>query len=181
MNRVLKPGGRAVINLVYNLEFRDFERFKETVAELGFRVDDAYSGEVEAGDRYRSQLVVLEKVADVEKTTPEELSDKIGKVKRDGLKFGKTKKKLKDSRLIVTEFNIGEHQMRINFNEDDKEVYEEEQSLLVQGGVLKDRYGSIEEIPAQEIIDNNFVRIRVGQKYLLFKKLIKGSGVVIVR
>ena len=71
--------------------------------------------------------------------------------------------------------------MDIQLNDADKAVYSEEQSFLQQAEELKAMYGGIRQIPASEIIAKGFVRILIGKKYVLFKKMEKGSGAVVVR
>ena len=60
-------------------------------------------------------------------------------------------------------------------------VLAEERELLEQGEKLKQKYKNVASIPAKEIINNNFIRIKIGKKYILFKKLQKGTGVVIIK
>ena len=182
MNRTLKTGGKVVVNLIYSLELKDLEQFEQAVEALGFRVVDQFTGDVEVGDRYRSHVVTLEKVSNIDpELTMEEISEQMGKEKREGLKFTKTDTKVKDSRRIITEFAINGKKFGVNFSKKDKEVWEEEQQLLHQGEQLRDKYGGVDKISAADIIDNNFVRVRSGKKYILFKKLTKGSGVVIIK
>ncbi len=182
INRTLKTGGKVVLNLIYSLELKDFEEFKKAVGVLGFKVVDSYSGDIEVGDRYRSQIITLEKVANIDQSlTAEDISEQMGKEKREGLKFAKTDTRVKNSRRIITEFSIGGKKFDVNFNRKDREVWEEEQSLLKQGEQLRDKHGGVEKIPTAEIVDNGFVRIKSGKKYILFKKLTKGSGVVIIK
>ncbi|TAN33255.1 methyltransferase domain-containing protein [Patescibacteria group bacterium] len=181
-NRILKEGGKAIINLIYTLEPKDFEKFKEAAEVLGFRIVDGYTGEVSADKQYLSRVITLEKIKNLDtKLTTEDMSGQLGKEKLEGLKFKKTEAKLKDSRQILTSFKLGGAKIDVHFNEDDLMVLKEEQELLREGESLKRKYTKIVNIPPQEIIDHNFVRIKIGKKYILFKKLSKGSGVVIVK
>ncbi len=182
INRVLKPGGKAIINLIYSLELKEPDKFKEAVEELGFKIVEDYSGEVTVGDQYRSRVITLEKVKNIDNTlTPAQVSENLGEEKREGLKFSPTKTGVKNSRRIVTEFELGAKKMPVNFNEGDRVVLAEERELLEQGEKLKQKYKNVASIPAKEIINNNFIRIKIGKKYILFKKLQKGTGVVIIK
>lgn len=179
-NRVLKPGGRIVLNFIYSMEFRDPAKFNIFAEKLGFRVVEEYSGEAKEGDRYRSGVVTLEKVSDIE-GTPETIIDSIDAKDYSGLKFRKTEGGLRNQRKIVDQFELGGRKFDVRFNEQDKAVRDEERRLLELGEGLKKQYGSIAAIPKPEVIEKGFVRIRVGEKYLLFKKLDKGTGAVIVK
>ena len=118
INRVLKPGGKAIINLIYSLELKEPDKFKEAVEELGFKIVEDYSGEVTVGDQYRSRVITLEKVKNIDNTlTPAQVSENLGEEKREGLKFSPTKTGVKNSRRIVTEFELGAKKMPVNFNE----------------------------------------------------------------
>ena len=181
MNRVLKPGGKALINLVYNIELKNYDKFKRVIKDLGFRIEEKYTGEIVVKDQYRSTLITLQKVEDAGGFSIDEIAEIVGIEDLGGLKFTRANRSLKNSRQIVTDFELKGRNLPINFNNDDKEVYEEEQSLLQQGNELKNRFRSIENIPAQNIIEKDFVRIKAGKKYILFKKLTKGSGVVLIK
>lgn len=71
INHVLKTGGRAVVSMIYTMELLSMELFKQTVETLGFKVIDEYSGDVEAGSQFRSQIVTLEKVSDTSQDSQE--------------------------------------------------------------------------------------------------------------
>jgi len=184
-NRVLKVGGRAVIGLIYSFVLKDTEKFREAIEPLGFRLVDEYSGEAVAGDRYQSHIVTLEKVKSLDPAIGvDEMNEQLGKEKSDGLKFEKSETKLKDSRRIITSFELAGKKKQIQLNQEDQLVWQDEQQAVGQGEFLKKKYGSIENIPRESIITNNFVRLRIDEKnkkYILFKKLAKNSGVVVVK
>jgi ubiquinone/menaquinone biosynthesis C-methylase UbiE/superfamily II DNA or RNA helicase len=182
MNRVLKMGGKVVINLMHTREFKNKEKFQEAANALGFSIVDAFTDDVTVQDRYRSGLVTLEKVADIETKAPiETISSQLGKEKLEGLKFTKMDSKIKDSRRMITSFELHGQIVPIKLNETDQEILQEEQMVLQQGEELKATYGSVESIPPASIIQNSFIRIKSGEKYILFKKLTKGAGVVVVK
>lgn len=182
MNRVLKLGGKVVLNLIYSLELKNFDQFREAINVLGFKIVDSFTGEVEVGSQYKSQVITLEKTNSLDPNIKvDDLSDELGKEKREGLKFTKSDARIKNSRQIVTDFELGGKHLDVNFNQKDRTVWEEEQGFIAQGEQLKLKYENISKIPAKEIVENNFVRIRIGEKYILFKKLTKGSGVVIIK
>lgn len=181
MNRVLKISGKLVLNLIYSLELKHPAKFKELVENLGFRLVEQYTDEVVSGNQYRSQVITLEKIENLDSTeTIEDLAESLGS-QLDGLKFKNADKQVKNSRPIITEFKLHDQIVPVNFNESDKQVLEEEQALLKQGKNLKSQYEKIEAIPAKEIIENKFIRVKAGKKYVLFKKLTKGTGAVVVK
>lgn len=182
MNRVLKIGGRAVISLIYSYGLKHPELFRESVKELGFEVREASTGESTSGSFFRSYIITLEKKRDLDPNlTVDEINIRMSKEMRDGLKFKEIKGRLKDSRRILTGVEFNGRLLPIHLNEEDREAYVEEQQILKQGEELRDRHGDIRRIPPAEIVENGFVRIRSGKKYVLFKKLERGSGVVLVR
>ncbi|OGH12160.1 MAG: hypothetical protein A2857_03230 [Candidatus Levybacteria bacterium RIFCSPHIGHO2_01_FULL_36_15] len=180
MNRVLKTGGKTVINLMYSLDLRDVEKFKEVARVLGFEVLDEYSGEVEVGNQYKSRIITLQKQRDIEEGF-ETLAENMSKDNIDGLKWKKTSKALKNSRKIVKEFEMNGQKYQINFNEDDYSLMLEEEKVTAGGERLKSIYGKIKNIPKEDIVHSGYVRILLGKNYVLFKSLGKGKGVVIIK
>lgn len=187
VNRVLKPGGRALINLIYSIDFMDFEHFHTVANTLGFRVVEEYSGAIEEGRNYRSRLVTLEKerelpsAEDGSATDNWGLLDAIGVENRDGLRFAKQEARLKDTRRILQSFMLGEQRHNVLLNENDQRILAEEQSVLDDAASLQRIFGSIKDIPKEDVVRSGFIRILVETKYILFKKLEQGNGIVVVR
>ncbi len=179
LNRVLKEGGRAVLNMVHTLDFKDEEKFEEVVEVLGFHKVSELSGEVEEGDNYRSKVIVLEKQADVDmefNELVELLSDDW-----DGLKFRTNKRRLGDSKRIIGKFHLNGQNMAVNFNQHDRTVMEEETQLIGEGEGLKQQYGGVETIPPEEVINREYIRFYNGKRYVLFKRLTTDKGYVLVK
>jgi ubiquinone/menaquinone biosynthesis C-methylase UbiE len=181
MNRVLKPGGRTVINMIYSLELGDPDAFDKAIDAFGFRVVKDYSGEVVVGETYKSKVLVLEKTRQIEV----EFDDTVAELKEGDLlkafKFKRNDKRLRDSRGVITEFSVGGKDVVIPLNKEDRQVFDEEQETLRVGRALKKNYGSIEDIPRSEIIDRGFTRIHNGKRYVLFHRLKQGGGAVVVK
>lgn len=177
INRVLKPGGKAVLNLIYTLDLKDVQKFQGVAASLGFRMLDEYSGEVITGDNYRSRVITLEKENDIDQPS----ESLVSRDNYDGIKFKKTNLGLKDSRRILRELRLSDNNFQIEFNQQDQQVAQEEIEVMAEGEMLKAMYGSIDNIPKEEIISRNFVRILIGKRYVLFKKLVRGEGVVVLK
>ncbi len=180
INRVLKVGGKAVLNLMYNADIKDFEQFQKIAETLGFKITEEYTGEVIVGNRYRSRVITLEKVEEIDKEL-NAVIDSLDKKTYDGLKFSPGGRSLKDSRKIVQEFNINGENHHVNFNREDQVVLEEEERINTEGEELKNQFGGIKEIPKDVIIQKGYARIFYGNKYVLFKKLQNNNGVVIIR
>lgn len=181
MNRVLREGGRAVINMIYSLEFRDPERFRDAVELLGYEIVEEASGEVRQGDRYSSRLLTLEKRHDVTLTLEELIAQLGEKDLLKAFKFKQTEGKLRDSRRILSSFEFGGRSNEVKFNDEDRAVLEEEQKVTADGNALKTKYKEIQAIPRDVVIANGFVRMNNGKRYVLFKKLTKGPGAVVIR
>ena len=182
-SRILKVGGKAVISLIYSMELADMEKFAEVADMLGFKVVGDYSGSVETGKAYNSQLITLEKVRNTDSDiSAEDLSDTMTKEQNESLKFSKNKRGLKDSRQVITSFNLNGQAIEIRLNTKDQKVWEEEHAIKKLGKELKNQYGSIQDVPKSEVVNNGFVRLKITEdKYILFKKLTAGTGAVIVR
>lgn len=182
MNRVLKKEGKAVIDLVYSLDFKDFESFRKNIQKFGFEIDENYTGDVDSDLNYKSKVITLKKVKDLgDDFSLEKLVATMDRSHTNGFKFQDIEGKLKDSRRIITSFRIGDREFQVNFNSSDGRVYEEEQAIIRKAQELNFEYSGIENIPAQEIIDNNFIRLLSGQHYILFKRLTTGPGGVVVK
>ncbi len=192
-NRVLKVGGRLVLNNIYSLDLKDDLLFKEAVYALGFDVVQEYTGEVTGGNNYLSKVFTLQKR---ENPGPgmnaEIIANAIGTDHFNGFKFKKRKVELKDTRRVLTEMNIdngtvdekGEKKhlaLNIALNQTDRRTLEEEREITAAGEELKQQYGGIENIPRDVIVENNFIRILVGKNYVLFKKVPSASGAVVIR
>ena len=181
MNRVLAGGGQAVINLLYSLRFKNQDKFKNVVEAAGFRIVPEYTGDVSSGPYYQSHCVVLEKVRDVNPDFDKFVAE-VGKENFDGIKFSDTGvSSLRNSRRIVTEFTVNNETVPVAFNTEDRELLNEEQSILREGEALRQEYGSIRQIPKEEIVSRGFLKIYNGKNYRLLKKSNKIGGFVDIR
>lgn len=187
LHRVLKVGGRAVINSIYSLDIRDEAKLREVVETVGFRLVEEYTGEASSGRNYQSKVYTLEKQHDFGWTLPETLQ-LIGRENHDGLKFRRTDIKLRDTRRIVKAFSLDRldggsliDQIPVAFNRADFQVLVEEESIIHEGEGLKHQFGSIADIPRDIIIDRDFIRVRIGKRYALFKRLETAGGVVVLK
>ncbi|MCX6780749.1 MAG: SNF2-related protein, partial [Candidatus Magasanikbacteria bacterium] len=179
MNRVLKNGGRAVISMIYSMQMLDMEKFKLFAEATGFHLVEDYSGLAENGGRFSSQIITLEKFADAQKTA-QDIFKEVGQENHSGLKMGNTEKILKNYREILTGFFLDGRAKTVDLNDSDRAVLHEEKELTDKVAELKVRYKTIRDIPPEEVISNGFVRMLAGKNYLLFKRLTKASGVVIL-
>ncbi|GEM_PF-1763982 len=180
MNRVLKTGGKAIINMVYSLDFKDEDRFKTITSLLGFEVVQGYSGEVVSGNNYRSKVFTLRKVKDINDSYHGTVPG-VSKEYWKGLKFTGSRAKVKESRKIIKDFSMDGKTLPVKFNPEDSAILKEEENVVARGEQLKSLYGGIKEISREDIISSGFTRLFNGKRYLLFKKLEKGSGVVIIK
>jgi superfamily II DNA or RNA helicase/SAM-dependent methyltransferase len=186
LNRVLKVGGRGIINMIYSLEYRSEEKFRHVLNSLGFEIDEENSGKIEVGKNYSSHFIVIRKVTDLLPPKSggdnvEELLRIVGNENLEGLKFVENRQSLKDSRKIVRSFKLNNSEREVVFNSVDTNVYAEEQEIEGTGKALKTQYEGIENIPKPKIIERGFTRILLKDRYLLFKKLKGGGGVVVVK
>lgn len=181
MNRVLKVGGVALISLIYSLDLRDEEGFKKIIDNLGFKVVENYSGQVNSGDNYKSRLIMLEKMADISIKENKNINDDIV----EGLNLDKTDEVIKNQRKIIKDFMIGDKKIAINLNDEDYRLLTEEESATNTGESLKKKYGSVEKIPVAELEKYDFTLFQIPsrdkKKYLLFKTLGDKKGCVVIK
>lgn len=181
LNRVLVNEGVAVINLMHNLDLKDREAFGVAIEKVGFKVLEEHSGEVSSANNFRSRVLALQKVSNCPQDTAS-LVQSIGSQLLNGFKLKKTSVKLKDSRKIATTFILnGKRKIETRLNLNDKKVLDEEQATLHQMSQLKRQYGSIQDIPKEEVYRSGLARIFTGKTYVLFKRLNSADGAVIGR
>ncbi|MBI4028808.1 MAG: methyltransferase domain-containing protein [Candidatus Blackburnbacteria bacterium] len=179
MNRVLKTGGKVVINMVYSDSLRDSAKFRNAMSILGFKVVDGYMGDVSSGQNYASHLITLEKERAVAGDV-KDIADQLGH-NTGGLKFRRNNLRLRDTRPIIEQFNLNDQKHEVHLNRTDIEIKEEERLVTDQAERLKFVYGSVRDIPREEVIQHGFVRLLRGKTYVLFKKLQRGLNVVVVK
>lgn len=179
-NRVLKKGGRLILNNIYSLDLKNEELFEELIWSLGFKIIPEYSGKATDSGTYSSQIFTLEKV-EYPGLSAQEIAQLIGKDHYDGLKFVRSNTKLKDTRKVLEQTILNDTVIPVNLNEKDRSILEFEKQTTSLGEDLKSQYGGIENIPTDEIISQGFVRILIGNKYVLFKKVPEAEGAVIIK
>lgn len=181
LNRVLKVGGSGIINMMYTLDFKSLEGFREVAEKTGFKIVEKYSGEVESGQHFRTRMITLEKVRDCTESAGE-IIKQLSPSSIKGLKLKRLPSKVRDSRKIVTDFVLnGSTTLKAQFNEEDREVLDEEQLILKQMNMLRKRYGGVKNIPVIQIKAGGFARFFNGKSYVLFKRLATAGGAVIIR
>ena len=181
MNRVLRDGGRGIINMIYSLDVREEQQFREAVGLLGFEVVEDFSGKAQEGTQYASRVITLQKMHDLNKPLEEIVEELRSKDLFNAFKFKQTEKTLKDSRRIVTGVELNGRRIDVKLNAADRVVHADEKSVAVEGQKLKVESGGIEKIPREKVIEHKFVRINIGKRYILFKKLESGPGAVIIK
>ena len=184
-----------MISMIYSRSLKG-EAFENVINKLGFNVVKKLSGSALSGeDNYKSSIITLEKVSDIEEYKSDVMkfdsadnakyirpvAQAIGKEALKGLKFDENRGKLKDSRQIIKHFYLGDEKVDILFNKYDGDIVAEEDSIKAKILEFKIKYGGIRNIPAEEIMRNGFARIIPDKKCILFKKLSKGEGAVVVR
>lgn len=180
MNRVLKSGGRAVISMIYSMRMSDMDKFKLFADALGFKIIDDFSGLATRGEDFESQIITLEKIADCEKTA-EQVVKAVGHDNVSGLKFERLeKKKLKKSRKVMTGFYLDERKKIINLNDTDLAITREEKEVEDHVRALVMEFKSVKQIPAEQIIANNYIRVFVSGSYHLFKRLKSAPGIIVL-
>jgi SNF2 family DNA or RNA helicase/SAM-dependent methyltransferase len=185
IHRVLKPGGRLVLNMIHTLDFQDPAAFVEVVELLGFRLIDEYSGEITTGeegkgDSYRSRLLTLERAGEPVGEV-EDIMRSLTRADLKGFKFKQQQSTLVDSRKILKKFKLNGVSVDVLHNQTDRGLIAKETSIVSAGEDLKETYGNVKDIPRQEIIDGGFTRCLLGKRYILFKKISDEEGVVIIK
>ena len=177
IERVLEPGGRAVITLIHSLDLKNPEGFRAAASALGLTLVDDYSGMASEGTGYEARVLTLEKTSGESKNLKEIIAS-LSKEQIDGLKLIRRDSKLKDSRRILSSFEEGGKTHDIRLNAADQKALTEERMTMAEMKALKASSGSIENISPDTLRERSMVRMHLGRHYILFKKLSQ-SGVVI--
>ncbi|PIR44765.1 MAG: hypothetical protein COV10_02680 [Candidatus Vogelbacteria bacterium CG10_big_fil_rev_8_21_14_0_10_51_16] len=175
LNRALKPGGRAIISLMYRLDLKNFEGFRGIMRDFGFRVVDEYTDHVQEGNTFRAHVITIEKIESPAGTVEEIVATGPSRFVA-GLKFNQQKGNLRNSRKTVLGFKLAERDYQVKFNKEDLAMMREEEETLREGKRLKHRYGGIELIPVGILRRQEFVRMLLNDRYILFKRLTHGGG-----
>jgi SAM-dependent methyltransferase len=188
MNRILKTGGRVMISFIHSMELRDFDLFEELIQDLGFKIVKNYSGQASHQGIYETEFITLEKVVDTPiDVTDEDLEETVeilGKERVKGFHWNNVKNGRKTStrKDIIDAFTFNGKNIQIDLNEEDQKVLAEEKAIVNLSKELKKKYERIENIPDEEILENNFIRYRVKSGlYRLFKKLEGKNGAIITK
>lgn len=190
-NRVLKEGGRLMVNTVHTLAFKNPARFKTIVEALGYKWVEDYTGKAQAGKTYSSDLITLEKVSDTHQNSGElvsllENAETVngrpnGRGLWDGLKFRQMNSTLQNPREIIGGFELGNRVIDIHLNEHDSELLAEEREATLTARKLIVDYRSIDDIPQAELQSNGYTRYHNGRQAVLFKKLENSEGGVTIK
>ncbi len=180
MNRVLKEGGTALLNMVYVYRFRNMDDFETAIKNFGFEVMKNFTGEMSQENNFSSNLITLKKTGDI-KLSLDEILEKMTKNERDSFKLRRQDKKLANTLDIIREFNIGDKKLKIDFNKEDRGAFQEEQEIKLQAEKLKLKYGGIANIPSEEAENMGFWITFYNNRYVLMKKMEKNRGVVYIK
>lgn len=181
MSRVLKVGGRAIVNNLYSVRMKDMEQLRQAVPLFGLRVVDDYTGTASFENRYQSEVITLEKTEHVSESLEKILAQMEERNITDALKFRKQDMHIRDSRRVIKECQLNGRTVIVPLNQGDQEIVQEETQVLRIGRELQERYGSIRNIPREEIIHKGFVSMSVQGAWYLFKKLESGSGAIVIK
>jgi ubiquinone/menaquinone biosynthesis C-methylase UbiE len=169
--RVLKVGGRSTINLVHSIEWKNREALKGLLEELGLKVVEDCTGLATLDDRFMSECLTFEKAKEVN------LQEKIEALQNDtsellnGLKIEtKGKTKLRKSQEILKNFSLNGKDFEADLNEEDVKLLVEQEHIQEEGGLLIKQYGSVQEIPREELLKRSILRYVSGSNYKLVKK-----------
>ncbi len=181
INRVLKPGGRAVMTQIYSLDLADPDGFKTLVQKMGFKVVSATSGIVHSESDVRGRVITLEKLADCP-TDTEELVKTIGSGALPGLKFARVDHRPRNPKKIDKLWRIkGKQPIIPHFNDDDQRVATEEAEILSTMTDHRLKYKKIVEIPPEVIVAGGLSRVKHNNNYVLFKRLTTAIGAVFLK
>lgn len=198
MNRVLKPGGRAIVSMLHNIEFSNEESFNELVGKIGFRLVPEYNGAVKGGENYKANFITLEKVNKIEEYKNDalkfasadnqryilNLGNKIGREALKGLDIKRKPRgenRLRDQRRMIDKVSIAGKEIDLILNKPDRDLLSKEMQAINDGQELKSKYGGIKNIPFDEMKKFGFERkLETPGYYILYKK-IDGGGIVIIR
>jgi SNF2 family DNA or RNA helicase/ubiquinone/menaquinone biosynthesis C-methylase UbiE len=181
INRVLTIGGRTIITLQHGTELKDEESFKNLIGLAGFEIDTQYTGQAQ-GENFQAQVYTLIKKESADFETLKELiAENQNLTDSLKLRFGGHAKSFKDTRKILTEVDLGDQTLKLELNQADQRALEEEQSIYQLGDTLKQIHGELKAIPNAILREHSFARIKLGNRYILFKNLEVSKGIVLIK
>ena len=190
INKALKIGGSAVISLPYSLQFKDKEQFIEGLSWFGFSVAPEFSGEATSDNSFMVDIITIKKENTPNGSLPEVKEILSGLDLIEAFKLKKRKLSLEKQDRIIESVKLNDQKIDLEFNSEDRQLLTEEQSIVSVGEALRGIYGSIENIPADQLFQGEedeksnrpmFVRIKYPDRYVLFSKLSKNNGYVILK
>jgi SNF2 family DNA or RNA helicase/ubiquinone/menaquinone biosynthesis C-methylase UbiE len=169
--RVLKVGGRATINLVYSLEWKNKKELGELLEKLGLKIVEACTGTATSGSNFASECLTFEKREDVNlKEKLQQLQDGDYELLK-GLKLStQSTRKLKKSQEVTNRFSLNGKIFEANLNQEDVRLLVEQEHIQEEGKLLIQEYGDAGSIPKRELLKRSILRYVSGSKYKLVKK-----------
>jgi hypothetical protein len=169
--RVLKVGGRSTINLVHPIEWKNKEALNDLLEELGLKVIEGCTGLATSGSHFMSECLTFEKVEEVDLREKMDMLQNGERELLNGLKIAtKGKTKLRKSQEVLRDFSINGKDVKADLNDEDTKLLIEQEHIQEEGGLLIKQYGSVQEIPREELLKRSILRYVSGSKYKLVKK-----------
>ncbi|MEK7618172.1 MAG: SNF2-related protein [Patescibacteria group bacterium] len=181
LNRVLKPGGRAIVIFQHGAYLKDSKAFEDFLILAGFEIDPQFTGPASA-ENFEAQVYCLVKKENSDLETLTELIS-AEKALANGLKLavGGKRRSIRDTRRILTEVQLGEKELNLDLNEEDKIAMKEERTIINLADWLKSTYEDLKNIPTDVLRQHKFCRIKLHNRYVLYKNMEAVKGVVLIK
>lgn len=161
--RVLKVGGRFILNMLNTADFRNEELLADAVSRFGLKLVPEYTGEVSSNSTYKGRILTFEKVKDVvepvesiiEGMPPSEVHS-FWTLSANKQKIKSKERKMSDSSLIISEITLNDTEIPVYLSREDRELQKEEQAVIAKAAQLIARYGGKEDVLAGEFKKNGY-------------------------
>lgn len=179
---ILKVWWTALISLPYSLDFKDMFKLKELLKIIWFEIDFTRTGSA-TSNNFSCNTLCIRKLSK-RWFWWKDIKDSLYSIKSylEWLDISSTKKKLKNQKSVLQEFELNNKEYSIELNKDSKEIVVSEKSCkelierLIDLYKKSDTDKSITYIPKETLIENGFWKYYNEKSCVLVKRLFKSDA-----
>lgn len=170
LHRVLKVGWSAIISLPHSLMYKDRDMVLYIIRELGFAIEDKYSGSA-IGEGFKAETLTLTKTDNRKRNLDHMVSFCKSNDLGSGLVLSKNPEKIVASKDVITSVSLAKTKIPIKLNKLAKKILQTEQNYknLIEEWVGK--YGELIDIPSDILRSYGFWRYYTKKSCVLLTQL----------
>lgn len=184
---VLKVWWTALISLPYSLEFKDMFKLRELLKIIWFEIDTTWTWSA-SWVNFSCNTLCIRKLSR-RWFWWKDIKDSLYSIKKytEWLDISSTKKKLKNQKLVLQEFELNRKEYSIELNKDSKSIVDSEKSCkelierLIDLYKKSDSDKSISYIPKKVLMENGFWRYYNQKSCVLVKRLFRNDAMYTYR